>query len=442
MQQIQNINLNVIETFTGSVVTPTTPTSGVLDAGLTSMSWWIIAAAAAVMMGITALILFLRRRRVGGTFWALLLVPVVALVGGLGGASTLAASALILGQPEFNLKIEKESGQLLTETLASTTVVNTDNSTGYNLSARLQNPLDNNIAVAINGVALTTTDTAIHAEHTTTPSEHDNALALTLPANLPTGQYNFQIVYTITENPPPIQGMTQAACAAMPTYPAAGSTVLMRDVRNHQDYQVRKLADGNCWMITNLKIQDYAATNTDTDLNTIPSFTIPAMTQDNNNADYNQPRIYGPVTASVATNGKNYDVSAPDSKYFGGYFYNWPTATAGETTTTMPGGSGTAPNSICPRGWRLPTGDPGGEFADLDSKIGLAGWQFSGAFRSVFAGDWDNGFTEQGDYGQFWSSSARPLSSDVAYAFFVDNFYPFVDTGNRDNGASVRCVAR
>jgi uncharacterized protein (TIGR02145 family) len=452
MQQVQTIKLNVLEAATGPPTTPTAPTTGAFNSYLDSVSHWnssnwlaILAISAIIILGILALVFYCTRRRaMGKTYLLSIFIPVIVLAGCLGTTNALATSTLTLSQPEYDLSINMNTISSLSKNLDSATIVNSDNPTGYNLTARLQNPLMDGATLALNNQPLTTSDIDIYTAHTADPSsKYDHTLTITIPQDLQKGQYSFDIVYSVTENPPPIQGMTALTCATLPAYPAADSTMLMRDVRNHQDYQIRKLPDGNCWMVSNLKIENFTTTNIDTDLNTITSFAIPTMTQSAADASYDSPRIYGPLTSDVTSNGQNYDVSAPDSDHFGGYFYNWPAATAGETTATMPGGSDVAPNSICPKGWRLPTGDPSGEFVQLDNIISVAGWQFSGAFRGVFAGDWDNGFSSQGDYGLFWSSSERPLTSNVAYTLYLDDFFPFVGgTSNRDDGMSIRCLAR
>ncbi|MDR1300648.1 MAG: hypothetical protein LBK50_02980 [Candidatus Nomurabacteria bacterium] len=452
MQQIQTINLNITETTAGAATTPSSPAAGTFAGHLADVSHWasanwltVLAADIIIVLGVLALIFFLKRRRTTSkVLLTSLIVPLAVLLFSSVGDGTKALSTLTLDQPAFNFEVDRNAISYLSKDLTNSTTVNTDNPTGYNLTARLQNPLIDGATLALNNQPLTTADTNVHTNHTADAADkYDHTLTITIPKDLPKGLYNFNVVYDVTENPPPIQSMTKAACAALPVYPADDSTLLMRDIRNHQDYQIRKLVDGNCWMISNLKIQNYAATNADTDLNTISAFTIPAMTQSSTGASYDDPRVYGPLTSDITSNGENYDLSDYSSDHFGGYFYNWPTATAGETTVTMSGGSGDAPNSICPKGWRLPTGDQYGEFANLDNLIGLAGWQFSGAFRGVFAGDWDNGFSSQSSYGLFWSSSERTATADVAYTLYIDDFYPFIGgTSNRDDGMAVRCLVR
>lgn len=55
------------------------------------------------------------------------------------------------------------------------------------------------------------------------------------------------------------------------------------------------------------------------------------------------------------------------SAEYGGY-YSWFTATAGTGKADM--ASGNAASSICPKGWRLPTGGSGGEYEVMAKKYG------------------------------------------------------------------------
>ena len=57
----------------------------------------------------------------------------------------------------------------------------------------------------------------------------------------------------------------------------------------------------------------------------------------------------------------------------------------------------------------------------------------------VFAGNWWEGFNDQGDWGNLWSSSANPDWSDNAFNanFNADNVNPG-NNNNRNNGFGVR----
>ncbi|GHU08512.1 hypothetical protein FACS189431_4910 [Alphaproteobacteria bacterium] len=263
----------------------------------------------------------------------------------------------------------------------------------------------------------------------------------------------------------------------MSVYPDAANgpnTLTLTDTRNNQDYMVRKLADGNCWMINNLKLApNTTLTSTDTDLNTIATFDFGghnSLISDGSTVDYDTPNVYGPLSSTNSSNGEDYDTSDPTSDHFGGYLYNWSAATAGESQTSMPG-DGTnndiAPNSICPKNWRLPKGgdygafDPNDEFDQLNAKMagysnnqdvtyqGLynrlySNWQFDGAFRGVFAGNWNYGIGiyGQGDYSNFWSSSANPGDPYSAFYAHFDSLLIIPSAyADRYLGSSLRCLS-
>ena len=103
-------------------------------------------------------------------------------------------------------------------------------------------------------------------------------ITCTLPTNIPTGIYNnssiivsvvkFGMTYTISDNltitdgtslqnsatPLTMQNVTPSMCNNTPLYSVSGETYWLVDSRDGNYYGVRKLADGKCWMVTNLKL--------------------------------------------------------------------------------------------------------------------------------------------------------------------------------------------
>jgi uncharacterized protein (TIGR02145 family) len=260
--------------------------------------------------------------------------------------------------------------------------------------------------------------------------------------------------------PTAMQDMTKKYCTSMTVYDGTNPSAILnlKDKRGGRQYQVAKLADGNCWMLNNLKLADYTATAADTDLNDISSFTIPALdTTKNSNAD--TPYVYGPMPGDTGAGATNY-----------GYLYNWPAVTAGESMTTMPGDdtkNNLAPNSICPKGWRLPIGgevfEVSNEFDQLNAamagysgnqdplyqanfySVSVGNWQNTGPFKGVLAGEWNGHFKRfdaHGKSGMFWSAKASVLSPHQAHAMIFNAFYaPMTHAEHlRSNGNAVRCV--
>ena len=251
---------------------------------------------------------------------------------------------------------------------------------------------------------------------------------------------------TIAPNTP-IQNITQSQCQALPTYIGTNEDAIRSVTDNRggttRTYRIAKLADNKCWMLDNLKLGSTTGsiTLTSADSNISSNFTLPQVQTGGSSSD-DTPTVSGPVPGDTGTGATNY-----------GYLYNWPAATAGETQASMPAGSGNAAHSICARGWRLPTGGTGGDFAQLDQAFGgpgtgsgsgeanIAQWQHSGPFRGVFAGGWWEGFYGQGWNGILWSSSASSgWSGGAFYAAFGADYVLPGGYDVRSSGFGVRCL--
>ena len=277
-----------------------------------------------------------------------------------------------------------------------------------------------------------------------TPAERTQSIYFGVKADttLPSGTYEKDVVFTAVAhaNPPHLRGiftisnmqqMNPNICKATTT-PNKTATALdtdgshhgdpnyvptktLTDTRDNNTYTVSKLADGKCWMTQNLRIINKTITPADSDVTT--SYTIPA--------------------SSIA-GFSAYDTSNAYVDSDGG-FYTWYAATAGTGTQSMSSGNTTV--SICPKGWRLPTGGNNGEF-----KILYDNYNSSSALRSnpvnltLSGGVSSSSRGTQGSIGFYWSSTV--LSSSLASRLYLDtsNVYP-VSKYNKHDGYSVRCIA-
>jgi uncharacterized protein (TIGR02145 family) len=294
-----------------------------------------------------------------------------------------------------------------------------------------------------------------------------------------------------------MQQMTLAICGEMDMY----SSLTLADTRNNQPYRVRKMPDGKCWMIDNLKLAtptpgvaltlDHNNSNITDDQYT---FVIPAnpvqdaSTHSNGRCDSGGTlangdgylTCNGTYTQSITNNGfaaysdpsddstltttiscAQRQMVDPASTTGCGYLYNWYTATAGTGTYELDGTTGKtlAPSSICPAGWHLPRGNDGttaqNEFAVLNSAMysgSLTGmgyttdtqyvqnWWHTGLFAGPRSGHYFLGFDLQGYRGNFWSSST--YFSDGAWNSYFDysGVNPGTGGGNKVYGFAVRCV--
>ena len=242
----------------------------------------------------------------------------------------------------------------------------------------------------------------------------------------------------------PIQTVTKANCSTTRT--------MVRDARDNSTYWIQKLADGNCWMLTNLA---YAGGGTNTYGDVINQGTgapgNPRGTLSNGTADtattYTEAKYYIPTGANPTT-----EPTAPSTSTTGtgqyGYLYNWCGAMGGQDTAACANATTPAPVptiNICPAGWRLPTGEPTtGEFTALntvlnDGKTNTdAGLLTNGLFQR--SGYWYNGFSNQGSYGYYWSSSQYSSTNARYLTFRSTNVYP-ANYNGKDYGFAVRCIA-
>ncbi len=168
----------------------------------------------------------------------------------------------------------------------------------------------------------------------------------------------------------------------------------MIDKRDGNEYWVIKQYNGACWMVENLRLElsvaDTLLTSEDSDVESdwAPKFdtqnTIPAAYAKNEGRSFyfdgyiiinptttancgtsktgpsqcpNQVMAVGDRTPSsdpdfYAKNGATYNDTEYDAHYRLGVYYQYDAATANTGTGTA---TGTAPSSICPKGWTLPT---------------------------------------------------------------------------------------
>ena len=246
-------------------------------------------------------------------------------------------------------------------------------------------------------------------------------------------------------------------CSALNPNQVIGLT----DTRDNNVYAVAKLADGNCWMIENLRLADTDSNNSPITLNSTntnnPASTFTALsatsnewcTQYNSETCCNQNKLNTNNTISFTTNTTG--IQSSDIYSYGNY-YNWYTATAGTGTYSQT--SGNATGDICPTGWSLPTGNVGGQFSALDSAMGGTGSsqstpEASNRWRSypnnfLYSGTWSvwdgSVAVSRGIYGDYWSRTASNSSNAYALFLHLEYVYPISGGDARNNGHTVRCL--
>lgn len=133
---------------------------------------------------------------------------------------------------------------------------------------------------------------------------------------------------------------------------------LATDNRDNRSYKIRRLEDGNCWMIENLDLGDTNLSVQLDNTNTNIEHTVSAAT-------FNSwKKTTGSSSYTIGTYVQNNSID-PVAKTKYGMYYNYYAATAGYIY-----GSSNAEVSrydICPAGWRLPTTNTSKEYYNLYS---------------------------------------------------------------------------
>ena len=195
----------------------------------------------------------------------------------------------------------------------------------------------------------------------------------------------------------------------------------LSDTRDSNSYTVRKLADGNCWMTTNLNLSlstGVAVTASKNDGSTF-SFT-PTSCEDGGACPMNN--------------------NTTNAHYNSTWVYSWYAATAGQ------GGSkvGHIDGSICPKGWRLPDS----YYPLLKDTYNIANTE-AGARRLESS---PLSFTRpgltQGANGWYSDDEAIYHTNEAAEEsvrnslWYGSNFVYVSANGSKASGGRIRCVAR
>ena len=271
-----------------------------------------------------------------------------------------------------------------------------------------------------------------------------------------------------------MQEMTPEICASS----QRNDTARLIDSRDGKKYWVTKLKDDNCWMAQNLDLDLTNGTPlTPEDSDVSSNWNPPRSTEKNGTVTSNStntetyswdfglyvksnPDDYDSYCHNVKTmsgcNGwtdvtnltpaetewagsvdNTVSGSTYDAHFLIGNFYQWNAATAGTGGTIT---SQNATDSICPKGWRLPTGGFG-EFSALFGG-GTDSYMITQVpYYYIPAGSVESGFLRfAGTSGAYWSSTANS-SLTYCLGFDIAGVYSLVDN-SRSHGFSVRCIAR
>ena len=212
-----------------------------------------------------------------------------------------------------------------------------------------------------------------------------------------------------------MQDFTSTMCAQAPTPMGTGYFFIgvLVDGRDNKQYEVRKFADGRCWMVDNLAYggadlnngvdgclkTTFCGLGYDSDGNCITNGNKAVST-----VDIVAPGFYGECCYPYAS------ISTPDTNKYG-YLYNWQAAMQDALAYRVSYYQPSQPTQgICPNGWHVPSGGDAGEFSTLQSVVGAGEfWSADGSYRGSYAGCFDcnnyTGLYSVGVNGRLWSST-------------------------------------
>ena len=234
-----------------------------------------------------------------------------------------------------------------------------------------------------------------------------------------------------------LQSLTNANC------PTTRGTAF--DARNGQIYYVQKINDSGgtgvhlCWMQSNLRYAGGGNWESGwgwaDDRKTLTATTSGSTAWTNNTAN---------VHTNIGGSADYTDTNANGGFY--GFLYNWCAAMGGQTNAcneSSTTGFDTAV-SICPAGWRLPTGEvTTGEFRHLNNTIN-SGSSSSPAglisnWLAVYAGVYSSGLSSA-SLGYYWSSTVDNATNTRNLGFGATSGVSPAISLNKILGLSVRCV--
>ncbi|MBQ6436447.1 hypothetical protein IJJ27_02705 [bacterium] len=233
---------------------------------------------------------------------------------------------------------------------------------------------------------------------------------------------------------------------------AEHETVCLADPRDYRTYKVRKLADGQCWMVDSLK---FGGNYGDTD----------GCSVNSGEGNFTYAWCGGSGVAGCTAGGSNSATKAQETfatgyyghcRYVGtvnnilynNYLYDW--VAAMQSTLAYVGSSASfsgAQQGLCPSSWHLPTsGNTDSEFNSLVSayngsmdslrSVDMVNFTYSG-----YASSFDNGsLTGQNNWGGLWSSNIS--NNNSAYELDLEgrsdinpNFALY-----KSSGVAIRCI--
>jgi len=245
---------------------------------------------------------------------------------------------------------------------------------------------------------------------------------------------------------------------------AIGATATVKDKRDNEVYKIAKLADGNVWMLDNLRLDliEVPLENLEGNTNatdealgylkngggTAPYANV-AVAPFNGYGGHVQPKIEATAKDQIAP----LTIGAGSGKV--GVYYNFCAATAGTYCSDPPDPIPDITQDVCPSGWRIPTGGTSedSEFNNLYLAYNSNVQAFVTAFSLPLSGNTrlDTGPMLSNDKGAWWSSTKcdndfYPHDLKIyGNTYNAANTYTGVNNGGSTDhywGETVRCIAK
>ena len=342
------------------------------------------------------------------------------------GASSKSTQTLTVttnNETGYSIYLQTENGQ---PTLASTTSSSTINAVPDGSLLADFDP--NTWGYNLDQSAVSDATTTYHPVPTSTggdpagssdaPAPDGDSYNLTFGAlvdtSLPSGAYSNRVVLSVLANPAYdpktyLQDFTLDQCQSL----ASDADYTVYDSRDGNDYTVRYINEA-CWMTQNLRLSSTTERGesrvlTSADSNVASSWEFPNNSLTSGNS-------YTEARSTISSNTS-----------YGGY-YNYCAASAGTVCSQT---QASASQSICPKGWELPTK------AQFDAIAGNSSYR--SAFSPVYSGYYvDGSLYYTGSYGYWWSATA--YNSNYQYILYYGGGSLGTDFNGKRYGYSVRCV--
>lgn len=251
-----------------------------------------------------------------------------------------------------------------------------------------------------------------------------------------------------------------------------GDVTALTDTRDNNTYAIVKLADHNCWMTENLRL-DLSNRNLTINSNNTNNPTAAFMNDVNTNHPSSSNSFCGDTNSTATescinqilynTNNTNRNLTASynsndnhSSWYSYGNYYNWYTATAGNGTYSSSSADSVTQGDLCPAGWHLPTTiDNNGDFAILNGmrrltrkgsdhvydRTFLLERYLESPISYVYSGQYIGNAT-QGRFSESLYASSNTINNVNNGIFYIGDNYAIVSGASiaKSHGLTIRCL--